>query len=80
MATADFHHGARVTEVTEGTTSLRLVSTAIIGLVATASDADAAAFPFDKPVLFTSIAKAQAKAAAASAEPGRGGKILLRAG
>lgn len=62
MATADFHHGVRVTEVTEGTTSLRLVSTAIIGLVATASDADAAAFPFDKPVLFTSIAKAQAKA------------------
>ncbi|KQR50145.1 phage tail sheath subtilisin-like domain-containing protein [Acidovorax sp. Leaf160] len=62
MATADFHHGVRVTEVTEGTTSLRLVSTAIIGLVATASDADAAAFPIDKPVLFTSIAKAQAKA------------------
>ncbi|WP_349817153.1 phage tail sheath subtilisin-like domain-containing protein [Acidovorax sp. SUPP2825] len=59
---ADFHHGVRVTEVTEGTTSLRLVSTAIIGLVATASDADAAAFPLDKPVLFTSIAKAQAKA------------------
>lgn len=62
MAIADFHHGVRVTEVTEGTTSLRLVSTAIIGLVATASDADAAAFPLDRPVLFTSIAKAQAKA------------------
>ncbi|MDP3229373.1 MAG: phage tail sheath subtilisin-like domain-containing protein [Acidovorax sp.] len=62
MAIADFHHGVRVTEVTDGTTSLRLVSTAIIGLVATASDADAAAFPLNKPVLFTSIAKAQAAA------------------
>lgn len=62
MAIADFHHGVRVTEVTEGTTSLRLVSTAIIGLVATASDADPAAFPLNKPVLFTSIAKAQAAA------------------
>lgn len=62
MSTLDFHHGVRVTEVTEGTNSLRLVSTAIIGLVATASDADADAFPLNKPVLFTSIAKAQAKA------------------
>ncbi|RYF02245.1 MAG: phage tail protein [Comamonadaceae bacterium] len=62
MAIAEFHHGVRVTEVTEGTTSLRLVSTAIIGLVATASDADADVLPLDKPVLFTSIAKAQAVA------------------
>lgn len=62
MATADYHHGVRVTEVNTGTQTLRLVSTAIIGLVATASDADAAAFPLNKPVLFTSIAKARAKA------------------
>lgn len=62
MAIADYHHGVRVTELTEGTTSLRLVSTAIIGLVATASDADAEVLPFNKPVLFTSIAKAQAAA------------------
>ena len=62
MAIADFHHGVRVTELTEGTNSIRVVSTAIIGLVATANDADAAAFPYNKPVLFTSIAKAQAKA------------------
>ena len=62
MSTVDFHHGVRVTEVTDGTTSLRLASTAIIGLVATASDADAAAFPLNKPVLFTSIAKAQVMA------------------
>lgn len=65
MPTANYHHGVRVTEVSEGTTTLRIVSTAVIGLVATASDADAAAFPLDKPVLFTSIAKAQAKAGTA---------------
>jgi len=62
MAAVDFHHGVRVTEVNTGTQTLRLVSTAIIGLVATASDADATAFPLNKPVLFTSIAKARAKA------------------
>jgi phage tail sheath protein FI len=62
MAIADFHHGVRVNEVTDGTTSLRLVSSAIIGLVATASDADAAVLPFNKAVLFASIAKAQAAA------------------
>ena len=58
MVIADFHHGVRVTELTEGSNSIRVVSTAIIGMVATASDADAAAFPIDKPVLFTSLAKA----------------------
>lgn len=59
---AGFHHGVRVTEINTGTTPLRIVSTAVIGLVATASDADASVFPLDTPVLFTSIAKAQAAA------------------
>lgn len=62
MPTANYHHGIRVTEINEGSKALRVISTAVIGLVATASDADAAAFPLNKPVLFTSIAKAQAKA------------------
>ncbi|WP_313073366.1 phage tail sheath subtilisin-like domain-containing protein [Melaminivora sp.] len=62
MAIADFHHGVRVTELTEGTSTLRIVSTAVIGLVATGSDADADAYPLNRPVLFTSIDKAQAKA------------------
>ena len=59
---AGYHHGVRVTEINTGTTPLRIVSTAVIGLVATASDADAAVFPLNTPVLFTSIAKAQAAA------------------
>lgn len=62
MAVVDYHHGIRVFELSEGTRTLRVISTAVIGFVATGEDADAEAFPYDTPVLFTSIAKAQAKA------------------
>lgn len=34
---------------------IRTVSTAVIGLIATGSDADATAFPLDKTVLITNI-------------------------
>lgn len=50
-----YHHGVRVIEVNEGTRPIRTISTAIIGLVATASDADAAAFPLNTAVLITNI-------------------------
>ncbi|MDH1827017.1 phage tail sheath protein [Delftia tsuruhatensis] len=62
MATASFHHGVRVTELNAGTTALRIVSTAVIGMVATASDADAEFFPVDTPVLVTDIRRALEKA------------------
>lgn len=62
MATASFHHGVRVTELTAGTTALRIVSTAVIGMVATANDADAEFFPLDTPVLVTDIRRALEKA------------------
>lgn len=55
MATDSYHHGARVLEFNEGTRPIRTVSTAVIGLIATGSDADATAFPLDKPVLITNI-------------------------
>jgi len=58
----EFHHGVRVLELTEGMRTIRTVSTAIIGLVATASDADAATFPLNKPVLITHARNAIAKA------------------
>lgn len=59
---ADYHHGVRVIEINEGTRTIRTVSTAVIGLVAIASDADAAYFPLNKPVLVTNILEAIGKA------------------
>lgn len=61
----DYHHGVRVTEVSDGTRPIRTISTGVIGLVATAADADAVAFPLDKPVLVTSVRAAVAKAGVA---------------
>ena len=55
MATDSYHHGVRVHELNEGTRPIRTVSTAVIGLIATGSDADATAFPLDKTVLITNI-------------------------
>lgn len=55
MATDSYHHGVRVHELNEGTRPIRTVSTAVIGLIATGSDADTTAFPLDKPVLITNI-------------------------
>ncbi|WP_096911110.1 MULTISPECIES: phage tail sheath protein [Acinetobacter] len=62
MATDSFHHGVRVLELNEGTRPIRTVSTAVIGLVATAEDADAAALPLNTPVLATDIKTALDKA------------------
>ncbi|MCD9437203.1 phage tail protein, partial [Klebsiella pneumoniae] len=50
---SDFHHGVQVVEINDGTRVISTVSTAIIGMVCTASDADAATFPLNKPVLIT---------------------------
>lgn len=59
-----FKHGITVTEIVEGARTLTAISTAIIGLVATASDADAATFPLDTPVLISDIETAIGKAGA----------------
>lgn len=61
MAT-DYHHGVRVIEINEGTRPIRTVSTAVIGLVATADDAEATFFPLDTPVLVTDVYEALGKA------------------
>lgn len=61
MAT-DYHHGVRVTEVTEGTRTITTVSTAIVGMVCTGPDADATTFPLDTPVLITNVQSAVGKA------------------
>ncbi|EOV9690659.1 phage tail sheath protein [Cronobacter turicensis] len=59
---SDYHHGVQVVEVNDGTRVISTVSTAIIGMVCTASDADAATFPLNVPVLITSVQSAIAKA------------------
>lgn len=62
MPADSYHHGVRVIEINGGTRPIRTISTAIIGLVATASDADAATFPFNEPVLITNVRTAIGKA------------------
>lgn len=61
MAT-DYHHGVRVIEINEGTRTIRTVSTAVIGIVCTADDADEAAYPLNTPVLITNVNTAIGKA------------------
>ncbi|MEQ9904231.1 phage tail sheath protein [Pectobacterium aroidearum] len=59
---SDFHHGVQVVEVNDGTRVISTVSTAIIGMVCTAPDADAATFPLNTPVLITNVLSAAGKA------------------
>ena len=59
---SDYHHGVRVVEVNDGTRTISTVSTAIVGMVCTADDADAAAFPLNEPVLLTNVLSAIGKA------------------
>ena len=59
---ADYHHGVRVIEINEGTRPIRTVSTAVIGMVCTAEDADDKAFPLNTAVLVTNVQSAIAKA------------------
>ena len=60
----DYHHGITLIEATDGIRSLRTVSTAVIGMVATGPDADVAAFPLNRPVLIADLSDAIGKAGA----------------
>lgn len=55
---SEYHHGVRVIEINEGTRPIRTISTAVVGLVATADDADETLFPLNTPVLLTNLAGA----------------------
>ncbi len=59
---SDYHHGVRVVEINDGTRTISTVSTAIVGMVCTADDADALTFPLDTPVLLTNVQSAIGKA------------------
>ena len=51
----EYLHGVRVNEITQAIRTLTTSSTAVIGLVATAEDADAEVYPLNKPTLLTGI-------------------------
>ncbi|MCZ0930304.1 phage tail sheath protein [Halomonas janggokensis] len=55
MALDQYHHGVRVAEVNDGTRTIRTVSTAVIGVVCTALDADDKTFPLNRPALVTNV-------------------------
>jgi len=59
---ADYHHGARVIELNNGTRPIRTVSTSTVGFVAIADDADPGTFPLNTPVLLTNVIAAAGKA------------------
>ncbi|WP_335994016.1 phage tail sheath protein [Acinetobacter pittii] len=58
----DYHHGVRVLELNDGTRPIRTVSSSVVGMVCTASDADATKFPLNTPVLLTNVQAALDKA------------------
>lgn len=58
-------HGIKVNELLSGRRPILTVATAVIGLVATAADADATTFPLNKPVLVTDVRAAIGKAGSA---------------
>ncbi len=51
----DYHHGVRVIEISEGIRPIRTVSTAVIGIVGTANDANPDQFPLNTAVLLTNV-------------------------
>ncbi|MFV8809752.1 phage tail sheath protein [Yersinia enterocolitica] len=58
----DYHHGVRIVEINDGTRVISTVSTAVVGMVCTGDDADAATFPLNTPVLITDLLAAVGKA------------------
>ncbi len=54
---ASYHHGVRVFELNDGTRPIRTIESAIIGVVCTADDADATAFPLNTPVMLIGVSR-----------------------
>lgn len=57
-----FSTAYRCFEINDSTHVISTAATAIVGMVCTASDADAVTFPFNEPVLITNVQSAIAKA------------------
>jgi phage tail sheath protein FI len=59
--TEKFLHGVNVIEVTSGPKTIRTSKSSVIGVIGTATDADAEKFPLNKPVLIAGSLKEAAK-------------------
>jgi uncharacterized protein len=57
-----YHHGIRSIEINEPLANFSTIASAVIGLIGTADDADAAFFPLNTPVLVTNLDTALGKA------------------
>ncbi|MCX8016372.1 MAG: phage tail sheath subtilisin-like domain-containing protein [Rhodocyclaceae bacterium] len=64
-----FLHGVEVVEIDDGLRPIRTVRSSVIGVVGTAPEADAAAFPLDTPVLIAGSRREAAKLGAAGTLP-----------
>lgn len=62
MTTAARHHGVTTKEFTQGVRAISDIASSIIGIVATADDADDKQFPLNTPVFHTSAYRALASA------------------
>jgi len=58
----NIHHGITVTELAEGTRPINTIDVSTIGVVATADDADATAFPLNRPALVNDVIRAKSLA------------------
>lgn len=59
---ANYHHGVKTLELNDGTRPIQTVSSSIIGMACTASDAAPDQFPLNTPVLITNTQAAIDKA------------------
>ncbi|EGP02585.1 phage tail sheath protein, partial [Pasteurella multocida subsp. gallicida str. Anand1_poultry] len=58
----EYLHGVKVTEINQAIRTIQSLSTAVIGIVCTANDANNETFPLNEPVLITNVAAAIGKA------------------
>ncbi len=65
----EYHHGVRVVEINDGARPIRAISTAVIGMVVTAPDADVDAFPVNELVQITNVQDALGKIGATGTGP-----------
>ena len=76
----DFLHGVEVQEINNGPRPIRTVKTSIIGIVGTAPEADATAFPLNKPILIAASRAEAAKLGSAGTLPSAIDSIFDQAG